>query len=313
MKYMCSRITIGDHVFDYCHSVEVTSTWQKLGDTATVEMPNVEGFLEKNVRPGDEVTIELGYDDLLVTEFTGYVVRLSPTTPVRIECADAMWKLKQETVSMSWKSVSLADVLKYIAPSAQLDQVPRMTLAPFRLDQVTRYQALESINEMYGLAIYFRGAQLFCGLPYTEQGLAQFKYHFQQNCLAGNLEYRRAEDVRVKVKAISLLPDNTRREVELGDADGELHTLNFYNLTVAELNQQATEQMKRLRFDGYSGSFIGFGQPNPQPTCVVELLDDVYPERAGAYYVDQVRTTYGQGGYRRELTLGPTAANLATA
>ncbi|MBS1944771.1 MAG: hypothetical protein JST98_06105 [Bacteroidetes bacterium] len=313
MKYMCSRITIGEHVFAYCHSVEVVSTWQKLGDKATVEMPNVEGMLEKKVRPGDEVTIELGYDDLLVTEFTGYVVRVSPTTPLRIECADAMWKLKQETVSMSWKSVSLAGVLKFIAPEARLEQVPQMTLAPFRIDQVTRYQALEKINEMYGLAIYFRGPQLFCGLPYTEQGLPRNKYHFQQNCLPGNLEYRRAEDVRVKVKAISLMPNNTRREVELGDADGELHTLNFYNLTEAELRLQATEQMKRLRFDGYSGSFMAFGQPSPQHTSVVELYDDVYPERAGTYYVDQVRTTYGEGGYRRELTLGPTAANLTGA
>lgn len=308
MKAMMSEITIGDYIFDNCHSVEVTSTWQKLGDTAIIELPNIEGNLASLLKPGDAVEVKLGYDGLLVTEYTGYVVRVSPTMPVRVECLDETWKLRQQTVSMSWKSVELKDVLSYIAPDALLDQVPQMTLAPFRLDEVSRAEALEGINEMYGLAVYFRGPELYCGLPYGQQGIAAEHYHFQRNCLMGDLTYRRAEDVKVKVKAVSLLPDNTRREVELGDADGELHTLTYYNLTVAELNQQATEQMKRLRFDGYTGSFTGFGQPNPVHSAVVHLYDDVYPERAGSYYIDKVVTTYGRSGYRRTLSLGPSAA-----
>lgn len=313
MKAMVSEITIGDYIFDNCHSVEITSGWQKLGDTAVIELPNIGGNLASKLKPGDAVEVKLGYDDLLVTEYTGYVVRVSPSTPVRVECLDEMWQLRQQTVSMSWKSTTLAEVLKYIAPDALLDQVPQMTLAPFRLDQVTRAEALEGINEQYGLAVYFRGPKLFAGLPYTEQGVAKEYYHFQRNCLMGDLSYRRAEDVRVKVKAVSIKPDNTRIEVTLGDNDGELHSLTYYNLTVAELNQQATEQMKRLRFDGYSGNFTAFGQPNPVHGAVVELHDDIYPERAGNYYIDQVRTTYGQGGYRHIITLGPSAANMNAA
>lgn len=307
MKAMGSEITIGNYVFEYVHRVNVESTWQKVGDTCIIELPNVRGQLDKDIKPGQEVIVRLGYDGLLVEEFRGYVVRVSPTAPLKIECADEIWQLRQETVSMSWKSVKLKDLLAYLTPGAMLDSVPDMTLAPFRLDKVTRAAALESIRSSYGLAVYFRGPQLFVGLPYTEQGVPENRYHFQQNCLVGSLAYRRKEDVKVKVTAISLKPDNTRITVDLGDKDGEVHTLHFYNLTEAELKQQGTEKLARLKFDGYSGSFSGFGQPNPLHSSVVHLADDTYPERGGSYYVDKVVTSYSQSGYRREITLGPSA------
>lgn len=306
---MTSEISIGELVFDNCHAVEVVSTWQQLGDTATILLPNVEGRLASLLKPGDPVEVKLGYDGLLVTEFTGYVVRVAPTMPVRVECMDETWQLRQQTVSMSWPSIQLKDFLAWLVPGAMLDQVPQMTLSPWRVDGVTKAEALEAINEQYGLAVYFRGPQLFCGLPYTEQGIAEEHYHFQRNCLQGNLAYRRKEDVRVKVKAVGIRPDNSRLEVVIGDADGELHTLTYYNVGEAELRQQAEEQMKRLRFDGYSGSFLAFGQPNPVHGAVVHLYDEVYPEREGSYYIDQVITSYGPGGYRRSITLGPGAAN----
>lgn len=307
MKAMLSQIVIGDYEFDYVHSVSIESTWQKLGDTCVIELPNVRGQLDKVMRPGQEVIVRLGYDDLLVEEFRGYVTSVSPKAPLRIECADEVWKLRQETISMSWKSVTLKDVLKYLAPDALLDNVPGMTLAPFRLDKVTRAAALEHLHTTYGLAVYFRGPQLFVGLPYTEQGVAENIYHFQRNALFGSLVYRRAEDVKVKLTAISIKPDNTKITVDLGDSDGETHTMHFYNLTKAELEQQGKEKLKRLKFDGYSGALTAFGQPNPIHSSVVDLRDDTYPERAGKYFVDKVVTTYGPDGYRRAITLGPSS------
>jgi predicted Zn-dependent peptidase len=49
------------------------------------------------------------------------------------------------------------------------------------------------------------------------------------------LIYKKKGDVKIKVEAISLLPDNTKILKTVGDEDGETHTLHFYNLTEAEL------------------------------------------------------------------------------
>lgn len=311
MKAMCSHIIIGDYAFAYVSRVTVDSSWKNMGDTCTIELPNAEGRLDKYIKPGMPVEVQLGYDDALRTEFTGYVVRVAPGTPLRIECMDEMWQLKQDTISKSWKTVTLAEVLKFIAPDALLDSVPSMVLAPFRLDKVTRAEALSTIKEMYGLAVYFRGPQLFVGLPYTERGLAKRVYHFQKNALVGGLAYRRKDDVKVTVKAISIMPDNSRIELELGDKSGEQHTLHFYNLDKVALKQQGEEKLSRLKFDGYSGAFDAFGDPNIEHTAIVQVQDDKYADRAGDYFADAVRTSYGADGYRRNITLGPVAGNAS--
>lgn len=309
MKAMNSRITIGQYVFNYCHQAEVNTSWKTLADTAVVELPNVEGMLEKQLKPGLPVIIELGYDGLFVEDFRGYVSAVSPKTPIRIECMDEMWKLRQETISKSWRSTTLEEVVRYIAPSALLASVPLITLAPFRLDKVTRAEALEVIKEQYGLAVFFRGPQLYVGLPYQlDEDPFLWRYHFQKNVASfGSLEFRRADDVKVKVKAISILPNNDRLEEDLGDADGELHTLHFFNLTRSELKKQGDEKMKLLKFDGYKGSMLAFGFPNAQHSGIAVLDDGKYPERKGRYFIDAVKVTYGPNGYRREITPGKAA------
>lgn len=307
---MRSHIILGDYELERVSRVTVDTSWQTLGDTAMIEVPNIDN-LDTKVKPGDEVVISLGYDDQLVEEFRGVIAHVSATIPMRIDCEDAMWNLKQESITKAWKSVSLEDVLRYIAPNAELRDVPSMTLAPFRLDRVTRYEALQVLKDQYGLAIYYIGPQLYVGLPYGIEGEPNVNlYHFQKNVAhAGNLEYRKEDDVKVKVEAISVKPDNSRITAEVGDKNGEQHTLHFYNLTEPELKKQAEEKLKLLKFDGYKGSFQAFGFPNTAHSSIVDIQDGTYPNRAGQYYVDRCVVTYGPTGYRRELNLGRKAGD----
>jgi hypothetical protein len=309
MKAMNAHITIGEYEFHYVHRVQVESSWKTLGDTCTIELPNVQGLLEKQVKPGMPVVVRLGYDGVYAEDFRGYVSAVKPSTPTQIECMDEMWLLKQDTITMSWRSTTLEEVVKYIAPRA-LVTVPDVVLAPFRLDKVTRSEALQVLKEQYGLAVFFRGPELYVGLPYgIDEQPEQYYYHLQRNVASfGSLEFRRADDVKVKVQAISIRPDNSRVEVELGDKEGEQHTLHFFNLSQAELKQQAEQKMALLKFDGYKGSMVAFGFPNAAHSGVCVLEDERFPERGGRYFIDDVKVTYGPGGYRRELTLGKRAA-----
>lgn len=305
MKAMNARITLGDYVLENVHSVTVDSSWKTLSDTASIQVPNMQE-LDKKVGPGDDVIIELGYDGVYSEDFRGYISSVSPDIPLRIDCMDEMWKLRQETISNSWSSTNLEDVLRYVAPDAQLENVPSVKLEPFRLDKVTRAGALDVIKEQFGLAVFYRGPQLYVGLPYgIDSDPLVNLYHFQKNVAnAGTLQYRKATDFDVKVRAVSIMPDNTRQEVEVGDNDGELHTLHFYNLSKSELKDQAEQKLGLLKFDGYKGALLAFGFPNTQHSGIVDLQDGHYPERAGRYWVDRTVITYGSGGYRREIHLG---------
>jgi hypothetical protein len=314
---MTAHITIGKFQFRNVHSFDTKSSWKSIVTTATIKFPNLKRKidserLENVLKVGDAVTIKAGYNEEYETEFEGYVKTISPKFPLEIECEDEMWKLKQKTVTMSWRSVTLEEVLRFLVPTAQLE-VPAITLSPFRLDKVTVAQALQKLKDDYMLVIYFRGKKLFAGLAYTELNLGEVNFHFQKNVpashLQGGLSFRKKEDVKLKVKAISLLPDNTKLEVETGDDEGNQTTLHFYNIkTKTELKKVADEQLSRMKFDGYSGTVTSFGRPFTKHGQAAHLFDDKYPEREGSYFIDSVHVTYGPSGYKRENELGKKAS-----
>jgi phage protein D len=112
----------------------------------------------------------------------------------------------------------------------------------------------------------------------------------------------------VQLEAISIGKDNKKTKVTVGDEKGEKHTIHFYNKTEKELKALATAKLDLFKYDGYKGTFKAFGQPSVVHGMEVNLEDDNYPERAGSYFVDGVTTTYGSGGFRRNVELGKKSA-----
>lgn len=308
MKVMGSHITIGSIELSYCHRVKVTSSWKALTDTASVWLPNLRSTLQEGIRSGDAVTIQLGYDGQLRTEFQGFVAEVVPTKPFEVRCEDAMWQLKQQQVNQSWASTTLEVVLRYLVGASASIDVPTIELKPFRLVNTTVYGALQKIKDEYGLAVYYRDGVLRCTLPYVEPSATQVAYDFQFNALQEGLVFRRADQVKVRIRAIGVRPDNTRITVEVGDTDGELHTLHYYDKSEAELRDLASRKLDTLRFDGYRGSFKAFGQPLVRHSDTAQLSDERYPERAGSFAIDSVTTEYGPSGFRRKVELGKSLA-----
>lgn len=304
MVAMNSYITIGDYEFTACHSFETNKSWKKLVQTAVLKLHNIEGLL-KAIKVGDPVEIYAWYDnDARVLEFQGYVSEILPKIPVEIRCEDEMWKLKQETVSQSWKRISLKDLLTYLVPGATIE-APDVTLSPFRLDKVTKATALQKLKDEYLLTLYFRGKTLFAGLPYIEKGLPEVVYHFQKNAIAENLVYKNKSDMKLKVKAISVLPNNTHITKEYGDPDGDMITMHYYNKTEAELDRLGKEAAERQKYDGYKGNFRSLGGlPFCDHSYTCWLEDDNYPEREQGVFADAVKTEYGPNGWFRTITPG---------
>lgn len=304
MVWMNCNITIGDYEFENCHSFSTKRTWKQIAQTATIKLHNIAGLLSA-IKVGDAVKITAGYDGDYMNEFEGYVSEILPKTPVEIRCEDEMWKMKQETTSGSWKSISLENLLKNIFPKATIE-CPVITLSPFRIgENTTKAYVLQKLKDEYLLTAYFRDKKLFVGLPYVEKNIGEVVYHFQKNAIASDLIYQRKEDKKIKVKAVSVLPNNTRFEKEYGDKDGDTVTLHFYNKTATELDVLAKQQIERMKYDGYRGKFRSWGAyPFADHSMTAWLEDDNYPEREQGVLIDLVETNYGPNGYYREITPG---------
>lgn len=308
-KSMGSYIEIGNYVFkSRLNSAVIREGRKRFGNTATIKLPNIEGVLEKNIQPGDKVVVRLGYDGVLNDEFKGYVKSITPKVPIEIECEDEMYQLRRKPIEpKSWQSVKLKDLVEYIVPGSNINTYD-ITLSPFRIERDTEScaVALEQIKDEFGLDVYFRGSELYVGLAYQED-VGQVNYHFQQNIPSNQtgLTFKYKDELRLKVRAISLDRNNKKTEVVVGDKNGEVHTLHFYNKTDVELKALALERINLLKYEGYRGKFKAKGIPRVTFGMIANMFDSRYPNRAGSYFIDDVLTTYnGDSGFSRKIELG---------
>lgn len=312
MYRLTCDIVIGKYRFRKAHKVRIEKGIKRLVSGASIVLPNVKTFLgnpaelDRLINVGDTVSIKLGYDGNNREEFTGYVAEKNPNVPFEFRCEDEMWKLRQRDITKTWESITLKSLLKFLVPDIILHpSVWDITLEDFRIDRANVVQVLDKLKQSYGLAIFYRGGKVHATLPYYPLATNnKVKYHFQKNVIKSSLQFRTGENYKLKVRAISLFPDNKKFEVNIGDATGDETTLHFYKLDRDQLIKQAEQRLKILKTTGYRGTFLTFGIPAVDPGDIAVFKDNHYPERVGENFVDDVVIDWGVGGFRQIVTPG---------
>jgi hypothetical protein len=167
-------------------------------------------------------------------------------------------------------------------------------------------EVLEDIKKKYSVQAFVRNSKLYVGMPYTLLANEGKKARINLNggiVSDSDLNYQRLDEVKIKVKAVSILRDNSRIEYETGDSSGELRTLSYYNLQKADLKKAADNDLQNLKYEGYRGSFEAFGEPFVSYGDVLVLSDERYPEREGSYLVKAVTYRFGVNGFRQKIEL----------
>ena len=321
-----AHITINGLAFSRVNSIKIESSSEQLSDTAIIKVPSTARLKKtdqitdietaKTFKAGDKVVIKIGYGkaDQIPVEFEGYVKRVNFTTPVEIECEDSVYILRQKAIKKSWKKTTLKQVINYLIADTNITVagvIPEINFTSFYLKDVNAAFALQKLRDEYGLSIYFLSLnELFVGFTDAPSrgeiiyNIGDDDTHYS-NIIKPNLKYRNADDVKLKIKAIHIYKDNTRTEVEVGDKDGELRTLYFYDIeNVAELEKLAKEEMQKYKHTGYQGSLKSFLIPIAKVGMIANIHDAVYPERSGRYKIKRVVTSFGSGGGKRNVELG---------
>ena len=310
MFRLCAKIEIkGDRAwsFDFVNAVEITRDTEKLTTEAKIIMPKKVKSDKIPVKRGDSVKISLGYDDNLQTAFVGYVRDVGFKTPIVITCEDEMFKLKQmPTKKKAYRSVSLETLLKDQGISYRLNIMGEQALGAYRVTADTVAALLGKLSEQ-GIRSFFRyenGAPvLYCGVLFERDTRPAQVFKTGLNIISDqSLQQQKAENMRLRVKAVSLMPDNKKIKVEVGDADGEHRTLHTYNKTESELKAWAEQEIKRLKRDGLTGSFTTFGHTLVDCLDAIGIVIDGV--KSGVYQVKKNVVKYGDSGYRQEITLG---------
>ncbi|MBS1641542.1 MAG: hypothetical protein JSR11_03605 [Bacteroidetes bacterium] len=332
-----SNITVGDYEFDFAVDIEIENNIDSLTDTCKLTLPRKFEWNLQTIALGDDpilkrkdyVVVKYGYDGNLITEFIGFVKDIKPGTPVTIECEDYMFLLKQKPITTTFKAgTTLKQLLNVVIPKTvdgykvefkTLDD--NIQVGEWRINNCTPARVLEELQKKFGLYSYFRlipennvvKPVLYVGWAYWIDGRKQDDFEFGYNIInSSDLVYKRAEDVRLKVKAISINEKNKRQEIEIGDGDGELRTVHYYKVDVATLKARAKKDLEKFKYSGYHGTFITFGEPSLQKCDVCSLTGNKY-HPSGKYLTKKiVKKLSVTGGIRQTIEPNKQVNNLST-
>lgn len=306
------EITIGNVRFREVESVSIDSSWRNLSDTAKITVPkavhlksdDTKGITDL-IKKDDPVEIKLGYNGNLRTEFIGYVDKISTSIPIVIECVDEMHQLKKGNFTKTFSSVSLPELVDFIAPGYE-SEVVDIELGKFTINGATPAKVLKEITEKYNLSAFFKGKTLIVGFPYRFTAQDDiFIINLQNLAAQSNLQFKSSEDNNIFVTAYAHRKDGSTEKVELGEKNGDKRTLNYGDISLESLRELATAELEKFKIDGYTGSIAAFGIPAIEFSEVVSIKDDLVPEQNGQYFVDRVIKTFGPSvGYKRINELG---------
>lgn len=310
------KIDIGKVSIDWVHGIEVVSSWKQLTDTAVVKLPaNVilnerksaeetrHAFLE-NIHFNDVVTIELGYDNVFTTVFKGYVTDIKTGVPIEILCEDEMYQFKQNNIVDS-EGETIPDLMKRHFPGVNIKALD-LNVGKYAIDNLNGAQLLEKLQSDYSVYSFFRNGELIVGNQYNAEKAKTHQFKLEYDMISEELEYRKADQVKLHVKAIYSQPDGETIEATAGDDSGDTRVIHTNTADEKQLEEIAKAELSRLSYDGWRGKFTAFGRPTVQHGDIVELLyTEGNSDKTGKYFVDTVRTTFGLSGFRQEIELGP--------
>lgn len=319
MFVLDGKVEIGDYVFSAIHELEHTKSVDDLGDTCVIKLPtrftvrqnNQDKFTEEAIKIGDEVKITLGYENKYSDcEFVGYVKKIKPTIPLQIECEDKIWLLRRKNITKAWNDgTTLKEVLQEVVkdtPVQLVDTIIDVPLEKYIIKNANGAQVLQAIKKDMSLSVFINDEdKLYVGLQQLDNIGKEVIYDLNYNLIENNLEYKTKEERRIKVRYTYIGKDNKKKEVEVGDADGELRTFHTSVISdEAKLKELATAEVERLKYDGFDGDVKSFLIPFATRGMTAKVIDNEHTNREGNYFIKKVVTTFGLSGARRTVGIG---------
>lgn len=295
-------------------AIDIDESVDNLVDTATITLPeavmNQVLNIGDRIARGSEVTIQLGYDDDLKTEFVGYVLDIvTNDSSLKILCEDALFLFRVGVKNAEMKPTTMAKIaqslLDQINSSYKLVCDYDIAYEKFVVHQATGFDVLKKLAEETKANIYFNTEkkELHIHPPYLEKG-GEVVYAMQVNVEKSSLEYKKAIDRKVEVVVEATNLAGKVESYTAGTTGGDKVTLKVGSVNLDSLKKIANAELLRRSADMYEGSFDGWLIPFVKPTYSAKIKDEDYPDKDGTYYVVGVVTSVSESGCKRIIKPG---------
>lgn len=314
MLKMDWKVKFDNYTLGLIAEIEIESSVNNLVDIATIILPeavmNKVVDFQSKIKRGSFVSIELGYDGDLKTEFEGYVRDITTNdSSLKIVCEDALFLFRKNVKDVELKDTDIKKIaqllIDQIDPSFTLNCDYIIPYEKFIIHQATGYDVLKKLQEETRANIYFdtKNKTLHIHGQYLEK-LGEVKYSMQHNVEKSSLEYITAIDKKVEVTIEGVDLKGKVTSYTTGTTGGENITRKVGTIPQSGIKIMAETEYNNQMSDGYTGSFDAWLVPFVQPTYTAIIQDQDYPYKTGRYYVVSVKTNFSESGGVRTITPG---------
>lgn len=324
MFFNCDLIvTINGKTLNTVHSVKTKYDSKHIGSTCDIVCPlnsiiaykDITGsdyFLPTSVlnefQVGDTVSIQAAYTNIsqpYIAIFNGTVYEFKEGTPTTIKCIDYL-PLLGHIQDYHWKSVTLQTLVATILQGTGITPIlpiPSMTFTNLTFRQCSPWAVLTYIKKGVGLNISLQGNSLYVNV--ASNTLNTIVYRTDTN-LFNNAGLQQPDTVwqGYKVKAWFLQPNGVRDSIEVGEGDGHLTEVYYYNVSggLPVWTKLANEALVKVKQRKFSGKVSGYLYPDCQLFDKVQYTDIRYPDRNGSYVITELSHDISEKGFHREMT-----------
>ena len=317
MYYMTFDITVGSYSIQTLDKVTIKRSVETLGNTAVIVLPrtvyNRTMGIESKFNLDDPVTIKLGYDGKLETEFEGFLSFVSiEESSITLECEDYIFFYRMGLAPKELKDKSVKEILKHVNDEISALSGKSLSLS---CDLSNKYTyiieegetGLEVLNEIRRLTkteIYMEGNTLYCHSQFSRES-KKVAYDFSLNIESADLKYKTADSTKFLVIGTGTGADGMPIVVKKGIKGGGVKRFSSTEIVDENnLQKEVEEAYNKEVYTGYEGSFNAWLVPycDAGYAVTIEDSDKEYPK--GSYYVLSVETTFSKAGGVRRISLG---------
>lgn len=294
--------------------INISSSTLNLVDTAIITLPesylNIPLKYRSRIKVGDNIEIQLGYDEIYKTEFVGYIEKIAhEKNSVKVYCIDALFLFKKSVKDIQFKAVSLLKIGQYLVeqidPSFTVKCDYGISYEKFVIHQATGYDVLMKLQEETKANIYFNTEKKELHIhPAFVEKAGKVTYSMQKNIQSADLSYKYALDNKIQVIVESTNVNGTVTRITKGNTSKNTVNVKVGAMLKSDLEKVADNVYKSRNLDQYEGTIVTWLIPFVQSSYSAKIIDDDYPEQTSVHYVDRVDTSYSKDGGKRTISLG---------
>lgn len=320
--YLTSEISIGDNVNVKANKVTWKSDVGTFIDTCTITLPRI-SYLKNDVsdktfekkpikkysiNEGDKVSVSLGYNKRNNKRFIGFVKRVNMGIPVEIECEGYGYQLYDIIFNKTYAQVTVKDLLNDVIQGTDIvlsSEIPDIPLKNVRFKNATGIQVLEWLKNECKLAVYFNMNEIYAGTLFGKVQ-SRAKAIIGRNVISDSDFKKKKVDKNVK---IVIREKNDQGDVKKTKSDQQKYSdeksIKIKAGIPAQFLKQIAERLQtKENYKGYEGGLTLFLEPYVTKGMVLEVVDNVYEEKTGNFFIEEISGEFSASGGRQNVKLG---------